>query len=80
MELADDRERAVVADIVVSAVGCSAPRGYPEIEGLADFSGDLMHTAQWDATVDLAGKRVAVVGTGPAACKSYPNSPARQRN
>ena len=39
----------VVADVVVSAVGLFGSVRYPDIDGLADFSGTLMHTAQWDA-------------------------------
>ena len=68
--LADDR--TVVADVVVSAVGLFGAARYPDIEGLADFSGHLMHTAHWDATVDLTGKRVAVVGTGASGAQVVP--------
>ena len=31
-----------------------------------------MHTAQWDATVDLTGKRVAVIGTGASGVQVVP--------
>ncbi len=64
--------RAVVADVVVSAVGLFGAARYPDIDGLADFAGDVMHTAQWDATVDLAGKRVAVIGTGASGVQVVP--------
>ena len=67
-----DTDRMVVADVVVSAVGLFGAARYPDIEGLAEFSGDLMHTAQWDATVDLTGKRVAVVGTGASGVQVVP--------
>ncbi len=62
----------LVADVVVSAVGLFGSARYPDIEGLGDFSGDVMHTAQWDATVDLTGKRVAVVGTGASGVQVVP--------
>jgi cation diffusion facilitator CzcD-associated flavoprotein CzcO len=68
----DGADRMVVADVVVSAVGLFHSVRYPDIKGLADFSGDLMHTAQWDATVDLTGKRVAVVGTGASGVQLVP--------
>ena len=45
----DGADRTVVADVVVSAVGLFHSVRYPDIKGLADFSGDVMHTAQWDA-------------------------------
>jgi cation diffusion facilitator CzcD-associated flavoprotein CzcO len=43
-----------------------------DIEGLADFAGDVMHTARWDATIDLTGKRVAVIGTGASGVQVVP--------
>jgi cation diffusion facilitator CzcD-associated flavoprotein CzcO len=63
---------ALVADVVVSAVGLFGSARYPDIDGLADFSGALMHTAQWDRTVDLTGKRVAVIGTGASGVQVVP--------
>jgi cation diffusion facilitator CzcD-associated flavoprotein CzcO len=65
-------ESAVVADVVVSGVGLFGSVRYPDIEGLADFSGNVIHTAQWDASVDLTGKRVAVVGTGASGVQVVP--------
>jgi len=67
-----DDNRAVMADVVVSAVGLFGAVRYPDIQGLTHFSGDLMHTAQWDATVDLTGKRVAVIGTGASGVQVVP--------
>ena len=37
---------------------------WPEIEGLHEFKGKLCHTANFDTTLDLKGKRVAVIGVG----------------
>ena len=62
----------VIADVVVSAVGLFGSPRHPDIDGLADFSGTLMHTARWDVDVDLAGKRVAVVGTGASGVQAVP--------
>ncbi|RDI43712.1 flavin-containing monooxygenase [Nocardia mexicana] len=60
------------ADVVVSAVGqLSRPR-LPEIPGRESFRGPSFHSAQWDHTVDLAGKRVAVIGTGASAIQFVP--------
>jgi len=64
--------RTVVADVVVSAVGLFGEVRYPDIEGVSDFAGDLMHTSQWNAGVDLTGKRVAVVGTGASGVQVVP--------
>jgi cation diffusion facilitator CzcD-associated flavoprotein CzcO len=70
VELADGR--TLVADVVVSAVGLFGAARYPDIEGITEFTGDLMHTSQWDARIDLAGKRVAVVGTGASGVQVIP--------
>lgn len=57
---------------LVSATGLFGPPKQPDIEGIRDFAGTLMHTAQWDHSVDLAGKRVAVIGTGATAIQVVP--------
>jgi cation diffusion facilitator CzcD-associated flavoprotein CzcO len=50
------------ADYLVSAVGqLNVPR-LPEIEGLEGFRGKIMHSARWDWTYALEGKRTAIIG------------------
>ncbi len=45
----------------------------PEIKGAESFHrGKVMHTAKWDDTYDLTGKRVAVIGTGASAVQLVP--------
>ena len=51
--------------------GLSAPKR-PDIEGIDTFGGHLFHTAAWDHSVDLTGKRVAVIGTGASAIQVIP--------
>jgi cation diffusion facilitator CzcD-associated flavoprotein CzcO len=67
-----DNDDVVDADVVVSAVGLFGAARYPDIDGVADFAGTLMHTARWDTTVDLTGKRVAVIGTGASGVQVVP--------
>jgi cation diffusion facilitator CzcD-associated flavoprotein CzcO len=67
-----DNGDVVVADVVVSAVGLFGAARYPGIDGVTDFAGTLMHTARWDTTVDLTGKRVAVIGTGASGVQVVP--------
>ncbi len=57
--------------LIVGAGGLSAPK-LPDIEGLETFQGDVFHSARWDHDVDLAGKRVAVVGTGASSIQIVP--------
>ncbi|EON31315.1 MULTISPECIES: flavin-containing monooxygenase [Gordonia] len=60
------------ATAVVSAVGLLNQPSIPDLPGLSDFHGPVLHTAQWDPAVDLRGKRVAVVGTGASAMQFVP--------
>jgi len=61
-------ERVVRANAVISAVGFLSRPNLPEIEGMEEFEGDSFHTARWPEGLDLAGKRVAVIGSG---CTGY---------
>ena len=60
------------ADTVVFACGQLNRPHLPDIEGLGSFAGPSWHSARWDHTVDLVGKRVAVVGTGASAIQFVP--------
>ena len=63
----------VAEDMVVNAVinghGPVNRFKWPEIEGLKDFKGTLVHTANYPADLDLKGKRVAVIGTGASSAQ-----------
>ncbi len=61
-----------VAQFVISGAGALHIPSLPDIAGLGDFHGPVFHTAQWDHTVDLTGKRVAVIGTGASAIQVVP--------
>ncbi len=62
IELADGER--VEADFFVSACGVLHHPRYPAIEGIEDFEGAAFHSARWDHSVELRGKRVGVVGSG----------------
>jgi cation diffusion facilitator CzcD-associated flavoprotein CzcO len=51
-------------DFIITAVGGLVHPRKPEIPGLEYFDGPVFHSAEWDHSVELAGKRIAVVGTG----------------
>ncbi len=59
-------------DFIVCATGILHHPAYPDIPGLNEFSGASFHTARWDHSVDLKGKRVGVIGTGSTACQVIP--------
>ncbi|MFI6644536.1 flavin-containing monooxygenase [Streptomyces sp. NPDC050504] len=60
------------ARIVVLAHGSLHQPSVPDLPGMSRFEGKLFHSAQWDHSVDLKGKRVAVVGTGSSAAQFIP--------
>jgi 4-hydroxyacetophenone monooxygenase len=65
-------ERAGPFHAVVSAVGqLNRPR-WPDIPGRDRYEGQSFHSAQWDHSIDLTGKRVAVIGTGASAAQFIP--------
>ncbi|MDV6211953.1 NAD(P)/FAD-dependent oxidoreductase [Rhodococcus erythropolis] len=69
---ADGSVGVIAGEMLVSAVGLLNQPGTPQIDGLADFEGPVVHTGRWDNDVDIAGKRVAVVGTGASAMQFVP--------
>ena len=60
------------ASVLVSASGALAEPRIPALPGLDSFAGPVVHTSRWDAGLDLAGRRVAVVGTGASAVQVVP--------
>lgn len=51
-------------DFLIAATGVLRVPTAPGIAGLDSFAGPVLHTARWDDTLDLAGKRVGIIGTG----------------
>ncbi|MCZ6893412.1 MAG: NAD(P)/FAD-dependent oxidoreductase [Gammaproteobacteria bacterium] len=65
LSFADGEEHA--ADIVIAATGVLHHPVIPGIEGLDGFKGPSFHTARWDHSVSLDGRRVGIIGTGSTA-------------
>ena len=63
---------SLTADAFVTAWGQLNRPKLPPIEGRDSFAGPAFHSARWDAAVDLAGKRVAVIGNGASAIQFVP--------
>jgi cation diffusion facilitator CzcD-associated flavoprotein CzcO len=63
----------VTARALVTAMGCLSQVNWPDIPGLRDFQGRLLHTAQWPhEPVNFSGRRVGVIGTGASAVQAIP--------
>lgn len=67
----DSGEQATARYLINGSGPLNVPK-LPDIDGVADFAGVTMHTARWDHTQDLAGKRVAIIGTGASAVQVIP--------
>ncbi|MFB9836599.1 flavin-containing monooxygenase [Actinoallomurus acaciae] len=57
---------------VVSGIGALHVPSLPNIPGAERFTGTAFHSARWDHSCDLTGKRVAVIGTGASAIQFVP--------
>jgi 4-hydroxyacetophenone monooxygenase len=68
----DGSEESLAAHAIVSAVGQLNRPKIPEIPGLGSFRGPRFHSAAWEHEHDLAGRRVAVIGTGASALQLVP--------
>ncbi|MBQ6642631.1 MAG: NAD(P)/FAD-dependent oxidoreductase [Saccharopolyspora sp.] len=62
----------VQADVLVPAVGQLSEPLVPDLPGREEFAGRAFHSARWDHGCELAGKNVAVVGTGASAIQFVP--------
>ena len=61
------------AQFLIAAVGVLSAHYVPDFAGLESFQGDWCHTARWPKEgMDLAGKRVGVIGTGATAVQLIP--------
>jgi cation diffusion facilitator CzcD-associated flavoprotein CzcO len=67
-----DGGAAYYAGALILATGQLHQPVEPPIEGLGEFAGQSFHSARWDHGYPLAGKRVAVVGTGASAVQFVP--------
>jgi 4-hydroxyacetophenone monooxygenase len=69
----DGTEEQHEANAVISAVGQLNRPSVPAVPGAESFNGTAFHTARWPEGLELAGKRVAVVGTGASAMQVVPS-------
>ena len=56
---------------LITGIGILSEPTLPKIEGIGSFKGDSFHTSRWPHTpVNLAGKKVAVIGTGASGVQA----------
>jgi cyclohexanone monooxygenase len=66
-----DGDQLAVRHIVDASGVLTVPKK-PDIPGIDSFAGETIHTARWNPDAELAGKRVAVIGTGASAVQLIP--------
>ena len=62
----------LTAKVLVSGTGPLVEPRIPDFPGLERFTGPKVHSARWDHSLDLRGKRVASIGTGASAIQYVP--------
>lgn len=60
------------SDVVVSARGNLNTKMWPEVDGLWDFKGEVMHSSEWNDNYDFSGKRIGIIGSGSSAIQIVP--------
>ncbi|MCO5248063.1 MAG: NAD(P)/FAD-dependent oxidoreductase [Chitinophagales bacterium] len=68
-----DTGKIYEAQFLVSGTGGLSKPAFPAIKGREKFKGDSFHSAQWNHTVSLKGKRVAIIGSGASAIQIVPS-------
>ncbi|MBO6557756.1 MAG: NAD(P)/FAD-dependent oxidoreductase [Pseudomonadales bacterium] len=67
-----NRGDSMKARYVVLANGILTTPKLARINGMEKFQGEAFHTSRWNYHVDLAGKRVGIIGTGATAVQAIP--------
>lgn len=65
----DGTSEDIVANAVINGHGPVNRYKWPDIAGLSDFAGKIVHTAAWPEDLDIRGKRVAIIGTGASSAQ-----------
>jgi 4-hydroxyacetophenone monooxygenase len=68
----DGHEETIEANAIITAVGQLNRPKMPDVKGIDSFKGASFHSGNWNHSVDLKGKRVAVIGTGASAFQFVP--------
>jgi cation diffusion facilitator CzcD-associated flavoprotein CzcO len=62
----------IAARVLIAAPGLLSEPFIPALPGLERFQGNTFHTAEWDHSDDLTGRRVALLGSGATAVQVVP--------
>ncbi len=62
----------ITARFLIASVAILGTPKLPDIEGMDDFEGAQFHSARWDKSVDLTGKRIAIIGSAASTIQIAP--------
>jgi len=66
-------DEEIICSYCVMATGCLSQVNEPDIPGIRNFKGELLHTGKWpQSEVIFEGKRVGVIGTGSSSIQAIP--------
>ncbi len=65
-------EQSFEANVLAAGTGQLHRPAWPSIPGRESFQGESWHSAQWNHSVDLKGKRIGVIGNGASAIQFVP--------
>ncbi|WP_024794490.1 flavin-containing monooxygenase [Tomitella biformata] len=65
-------QEPVTARYLMTATGFLSQPQVPKIAGIDSFAGTVIHTTAWDDSVELNGKKAAIIGTGATAVQLIP--------
>ncbi|KAL4798701.1 flavin-binding monooxygenase [Aspergillus venezuelensis] len=72
LDLSTGQQFEDVGDVLMTGTGALNRWEWPNIPGLHDFQGKLMHSASWDSEFDPNDKSVAVIGAGSSGIQIVP--------
>jgi cation diffusion facilitator CzcD-associated flavoprotein CzcO len=59
-------------DVFMVGTGALNDWKWPDIKGLHDFKGKILHSANWDSSYDATGEKIAVIGAGSSGIQIVP--------
>ncbi|MFT4035332.1 MAG: NAD(P)/FAD-dependent oxidoreductase [Patulibacter sp.] len=79
-QVTTDDGRTLTARYLLSATGYLSQPKLPEIDGIDQFAGEVIHTTRWRDDIPLAGKRIGIIGTGATAVQLIPELAKQARH
>ena len=66
-------QEEIVCSYCVMATGCLSQVNEPNIPGIENFKGELLHTGKWPhSDINFEGKNISIIGTGSSSIQSIP--------